>query len=237
MNEQEKQDQIRRLLEMQEHPERYTDDALREMLTDEELVSLLKALSAVKRAVIRHEDGGERDATDEAWQRFSQRHAAEIDALDRKPVLPIKAPKRLYRTWQKAAAVFIGLICIAGLTFAAVHLVKSVRHPATAQAETIQTGGRTSQSRAATHTALQDSLPTDSAAAKPVVFDNVSLNAVLSRLAAHYKVNVDYRNTETANLRLHFVWHPSESLDRVVERLNLFERFHLSREGNKIVVE
>lgn len=237
MNEQEKQDPIRRLLEMQEHPERYTDEAIRQVLTDEELASLLKALSAVKRAAIRHEDGDERDTTKEAWQRFAHHHAAELDGLEEEPVLPIKAPKRLYRTWQKAAAVFIGLVCAAGLTFAAVHLVRSVRHPAAAQTETAQTGGRTGRSRAAAHMALQDSLPTDSAAAKPVVFNNVSLNAVLSRLAAHYKVNVDYRNTEAANLRLHFVWHPSESLDRVVERLNLFERFHLSREGNKIVVE
>ena len=96
-------ERIKMLLEMQEHPEHYSEQELEQMLHDTEAQELMEATALLKRAM-KHEEftmSGQEIAGE--WQRFAATHFAH------------QVPRR---GWLKVAASFIGILLIAGLSFA-----------------------------------------------------------------------------------------------------------------------
>ena len=111
------EDKMKRLLEMQEHPERYSEEEIRQLMADEECRQLYEQM--VK-------------ATDSMFAENHKSHA-----------LP-KRPTALY----KIAAVFIGLLMLSGIAYAAVRIVSSSRSQ---QAEVQDTSGRNQGDRSLIH--------------------------------------------------------------------------------------
>ena len=75
------------------------------------------------------------------------------------------------------------------------------------------------------------------AVAEPRLYDNVTLEQMLTELAAYYQVDVEYRSDDVRSVRLYYQWEPDYSLDKVVEMLSHFEAFNIHREGDKLIVE
>ena len=111
----EKNEKIQMLLDMQEHPENYSEQELKTMLKDPEVRELMEATALLKQAMIWERlQVGERSSgmnarknavnVDAEWQRFAGQHIA-----DSKP----------RRGWMKVAAVFLGVLFVSGITFAA----------------------------------------------------------------------------------------------------------------------
>ena len=147
---------------------------------------------------------------DEAWQQFAQQHISSV---------------RPMHTWHKVAAILIGILAISGITIAAVHIVHQSHHeecPVT-QVEKVVT--------------ISQTLPTDTIVkTEPVVFDNVTLDSIAKDIATYHHLDMDLQNEQASLLRFYFVWNQDDSLQEVIEKLNMFEQVNLAVEDGKLMV-
>lgn len=217
------QDKIELLLDIQEHPEKYSDEQLNSMLAeDEELAEMMEQLATTKRAMTKEEAEDEQLDMDVLWQEFEAEHELEFDEPE---------TKRVSMPLRKIAAMFIGVALTAGVAFAAIQIVRSVSKPAPEP---------TKIEAPATPKAAQpdDEVPADTVVAvKPVVFDNVELAQIMAQIADHYKAEVEIENEDAGAYRLYFEWNSQETLEHVVERLNRFESINIELNNNKMTVK
>ena len=82
------------------------------------------------------------------------------------------------------------------------------------------------------------------AVSEPIVFDNVSLDEMLSQIAAYYQAEVSFQNESARQLRFYFVWKREDGLEHAIDKLNRFESLSLRLEekngehlSSKIIVE
>ena len=150
---------------------------------------------------------------DEAWQQFAQHH------------LPLVRPMH---TWRKVAAILIGILTLSGITIASVHIVRQSQH------EEVNQGDRLRDS--AVLPANHESVPVIHAKAGPVVFDNVPLDSIAKDIATYHHLDMDLQNEQASQLRFYFVWNQEESLQEVIEKLNMFEQVNLAVEDGKLIV-
>ena len=206
-------EKIKMLLDMQDHPEQFSDEALEQMLNDAEAQELMEATAQLKRAIINDEFTiSEQDVEDE-WKEFASKHFAR-----QKPQY----------NWLKMAAMFIGILFVSGIAFAAIHMI---RH---------NTGIQEPQPKEQTvrqQAVLADNVQSDTAVlAEPVVFENVSLDSIAKGIAAWYHMDMDLQNEQACQLRFHFIWKPNDSLQEVIEKLNMFEHVDMAIEDGKLIV-
>ena len=217
------QDKIELLLDIQEHPEKYSDEQLNHMLAeDEELAEMMEQLATTKRALAKKEAEDEQLDMDVLWQEFEAEHELEFDE---------PKTKRVSMPLRKIAAMFIGVALTAGVAFAAIQIVRSVSKPAPEPTKI--------EAPAAPKAAQpDDEVPADTVVAvKPVVFDNVELAQIMAQIAAHYKAEVEIENEDAGAYRLYFEWNSQETLEHVVERLNRFESINIELNNNKMTVK
>ena len=217
------QDKIELLLDIQEHPEKYSDEQLNHMLAeDEELAEMMEQLATTKRALAKKEAEDEQLDMDVLWQEFEAEHELEFDEPE---------TKRVSMPLRKIAAMFIGVALTAGVAFAAIQIVRSVSKPAPEPTKI--------EAPAAPKAAQpDDEVPADTVVAvKPVVFDNVELAQIMAQIAAHYKAEVEIENEDAGAYRLYFEWNSQETLEHVVERLNRFESINIELNNNKMTVK
>ena len=217
------QDKIELLLDIQEHPEKYSDEQLNSMLAeDEELAEMMEQLATSKRAMTKEEAEDEQLDMDALWQEFEAEHELEFDEPE---------TKRVSMPLRKIAAMFIGVALTAGVAFAAIQIVRSVSKPAPEPTKI--------EAPAAPKAAQpDDEVPADTVVAvKPVVFDNVELTQIMAQIAAHYKAEVEIENEDAGAYRLYFEWNSQETLEHVVERLNRFESINIELNNNKMTVK
>ena len=150
---------------------------------------------------------------DEAWQQFAQQHISSV---------------RPMHTWRKVAAMIIGILTLSGIAFAAVHIVHQAQHE-----ELPVTAVEKSQSAVT----VSQTLPADTIVKTgPVVFDNVTLDSIAKDIAAYHHVGMDLRNDQVKQLRFYFVWKRNDSLQEVVEKLNMFEHVNMAVEDGKLII-
>lgn len=217
------QDKIELLLDIQEHPEKYSGEQLNSMLAeDEELAEMMEQLATTKRAMTKEEAEDEQLDMDVLWQEFEAEHELEFDEPE---------TKRVSMPLRKIAAMFIGVALTAGVAFAAIQIVRSVSKPAPEPTKI--------EAPAAPKAAQpDDEVPADTVVAvKPVVFDNVELAQIMEQIAAHYKAEVEIENEDAGAYRLYFEWNSQETLEHVVERLNRFESINIELNNNKMTVK
>lgn len=147
---------------------------------------------------------------DEAWQQFAQQHISSV---------------RPMHTWHKVAAILIGILAISGITIAAVHIVHQSHHE---ECPVMQV------EKAVT---ISQTLPTDTIVkTEPVVFDNVTLDSIAKDIATYHHLDMDLQNEQASLLRFYFVWNQDDSLQEVIEKLNMFEQVNLAVEDGKLMV-
>ena len=239
------QERIRLLLSMQEHPENYTDEQLSQMLAaDPELAELVEQLAMTKRALVKQEAEKEMVPMDDLWEQFVTEHVEELDALEEgdtnHPAIGSKSGKTLFSSkWQSRVAAFFGVILAAGVTFAAIQIVRMASAPKRQTSQTEQPLSSIPAKDVQKDTIRKDSTikATPNVALKPIVFDNVPLDDMLSKIAAYYQTEVSFQKEEARQLRFFFVWKPEDGLEHAIEKLNRFESLSLRMERNKIIVE
>ena len=52
-----------------------------------------------------------------------------------------------------------------------------------------------------------------------------------------FQYAVDFRSDQSKGLRLFLTWNPQDSIQKVTEKMNLFEQFHIVLEEQTIIIE
>ena len=211
----EKDQKIQLLLDMQEHPEQFSEQALQTMLDDPEVRELMEATAQLKQAMM--SDENDVSNVDAEWQRFAQTHLTE-----QKPE----------RSWLKIAATFIGILMMSGIAFAAIHIIRNFSNAGIEPQKTIQ-----ETTTANPHQLPADTLKTDSIPPKVVRYDEATLEKILTDMADYYGLSLIWKSEDTKTLRLFYVWNRQLSASESTKQLNNFERIHLELNDSIITVE
>lgn len=204
------------LFDMQEHPDKYTDEQIEHLLADEEVKEFLRDLAmarmAGKKATPKKVD------VDKAWKEFANGS---------------------YRNRMKIAASIVGIIFLSGVALAAVQ--NGWLNFSTSD-KVVDNKVMTEQI-VPSNTLANDSLkamtvePTDSLDMKPVVFDNAELGTILMQMADFYHVKVEYMNANTQHVRLFFNWNKTKTLEQNMELLNAFDRIQIEYADGTLIVK
>ena len=204
------------LFDMQEHPNKYTDEQIEHLLADEEVKAFLRDLAmarmAGKKATPKKVD------VDKAWKEFSNGS---------------------YRNRMKIAASIVGIIFLSGVALAAVQngwlnfstSDKVVDNKAMAE-QIVPSNTLANDSIKAMTTEPKDTLDM-----KPVVFDNAELGTILMQMADFYHVKVEYMNANTQHVRLFFNWNKTKTLEQNLELLNAFDRIQIEYADGTLMVK
>ena len=157
--------------------------------------------------------------TDEAWRQFARQHISSV---------------RPMHTWRKVAAILIGVLTLSGIAIAAVWSLTTSQAPVTPPV-----GESRAPSDSPTGERLSASCdfpPRGDERGATCVFDNVTLDSIAKDIAVHHHLEMDLQNEQAGQLRFYFVWNQDESLQEVIEKLNMFEQVNLTVEDRKLIV-
>lgn len=203
---------IAKFLELQDQSEQMTDEQLHQALDDEQMRELSAQMAFTKRAFINETMQANMPSVEEEWEKFDAHHSEQSDTRN---------------SIYKMVASFVGvLFLVSGITFAAIHIMSSTHAPET---PTLQVEHPTQAQP--TTSPLSDNVLTE-----PYIFDNITLEKMLTEIAAAHHVSVKFQNKDARQLRFHFVWKREDSLNRTIERLNTFEAVDIIIENEKLIV-
>ena len=206
-------DNIHQLLEMLDNPDAYTEQEIRDIINrDEDTRETYRLMVEAKRSS-RHRQKNQPADVDAAWQRFNQ----------------MLQPKRHGFDWMKVAAMFVGVLLFSGIVYATVHLISSSsKQENKVKTEVTQVTKKHQQEKIHEQT--------DSTVRRTRVFEDAELSTMLSEMANYYHCEVVYQNEEVKHVRLYFTWDKQQSIDEVIEIFNRFERIHMQKENQQLIV-
>lgn len=208
------------LFDMQEYPERYTDEQMETLLADDGMKEFFHDMAMVRMAQQKAEPR-EVDV-DEAWKAFDARHGKRHTISN-------------YRF--KVVASIAGIIFLSGVAFAAIHsgLFPSLVPGNGEHQEVVPTPKSSIVNQDSTKVAGIEK--TDSLNLKPVVFDNVELGDVMAQIATFYHVKVEFANEEANHIRIFFNWDKTKTLQQNLTILNAFDRIQITEVDGVLKVE
>ena len=231
----ETKDIIRQMLDLQENPDRFSEEQLDQMLENDAFSDLLEHAAMTKRAFLHNEltDGDtvnsekhseQERIIDEEWRKFEQSHFAVNEKN-----MNIVRMKRM----PKIAATIIGFLVVSCIVLAAVFTLRNMSG-GKQENQIVQSADKAEDKIIKTEVASE---PTDTlAVARQVVFDNVSLSEMLNQIADYYNLEVEFENQSSSQLRFYFVWERDEGAQKTVERLSNFESLDIVLENRKLIV-
>ena len=152
--------------------------------------------------------------TNEEWEEF--RGKREEGRRKRLPLL-------------KIAAMFVGVLILSGIAYAAVHIIRGQEAGVGKQEAVVSTNTQ--------HLSPNTQAPADSTAMKPVVYEDAELATILSEIATSHQCEVVYKSEASKHIRLYFTWDKKASIDDIIDTFNKFERIHITRDNQKLIVE
>lgn len=213
-------DKYDRLLDAIEHPGKYSDEELKEMLSDPELRRAYRLMAATRSFMAEKPEPD----VDSEWQRFSARHLQP-----RRPLVV-----RLFGGRPVAAAAVAAIVSLAAVAAGITISVRSSA-PDAGSAGEVYSDYPVAGAIAATDT-VADVAPADSAIVSAVTFKDEPLSVILGEIGRHYGAEVVFKNPDTGRLRLYYNWNSSMTLDAIVDQLNNFEQINIDLSGKKIIV-
>lgn len=150
---------------------------------------------------------------DEEWEKFEAKHFA---------------PKCSWG-WMQIAASIIGVLMLSGISYAAIsHLITMDSKPKVAITE------RKPDVKKVKKTYGIEAAPTKQA---PVIYNNVELQQIMQYIADGYGVKVEYKNEATRTLRFYLQWEADDTLQEIIDKINHFEKVHLTLNEETIIIE
>ena len=182
------------------HPEDYTDEQLDQML-DETDVKVPDA--------------------NEAWEKFSGKRKEESGKRN------VERGKRL--PLLKIAAMFVGVLMLSGIAYAAVQIIRSQESGVESQEAVVSTNTQ--------YLSPNTQAPADSTQMKPIVYEDAELATILNEIATFHQCEVVYKSEANKHIRLYFTWDKKATIDDIIGTFNKFERIHITRDNKKLIVE
>ncbi len=171
----------------------------------------------LKRALLYEKAKGEVDVEAE-WKKFESSN------------------KQSNRIWLKIAAVFVGLLMLSGISYAAYHIAKQGNAEEQVVVKDSVTVSQPSKTQMASSKTWQEVEPNQKS---PVVFENAELSTILKYIVDKTNVKIAYHNESAAHIRFYLQWEQSDSLQDIIDKINHFEKVHLSFDEAKqqLIVE
>ena len=129
----------------------------------------------------------------------------------------------------KIAAAFIGLLMLSGITYAAVHVISNIESkPKVAIID------RKPDVKKVKKTYGLEAAPTQKA---PVIYNNVELGQIMQYIADGYGVKVEFKNEAARTIRFYLQWEADDTLQEIIDKINHFEKVHLTLTDETITIE
>ena len=206
------------VLDIMEHPEKYTSTQLEELLSDPETRDIYTLLCKTDSVI-------ESDKTvdvDGEWKRFAKVHNVH---------------KRWPFILRGSRAASIAIIVCTSLVAIAAGIVISVavkdQKPETTAEDTSRSSSISTAIKEESVTAPQDTII---AVTEPMMFEDSSLEDIMKAISSTYGVKFTFNSNEAASLHLYYRLDPSMPLDEVISQLNTFEQINIKRNGDTLTI-
>ena len=233
------------LLDLLEHPEKYSETQKDELLGDEEVNELYQQLIETRQSLDfgKSKEEMKMPSIDAEWEKLKdemkQKEKQQKEEMKQNAetqhtakLLPLWSPMR------KVAAVAAVLV-VSGITFAAIHLVtRSHQASDNDNAELVASQKDSIQQVAAPQkSSIEEKADSASLAQLPLVYENAELQNILTPIAEHFHLQVTYQNESARHIRLFLQLEKDMSLDDIIEQMNHFEKVNIRHEGQTLIVE
>ena len=191
------------------------------MESNDKLEQLLEQMYAQES--LHDDDIDTSDIIDEEWTKFEAEHFGN-DQRSNSTLFT------LHSSLTKIAASFIGLLMLSGITYATIHLINNSKQ----KPQEEQTATASNSQSSTLNAQLAESDSTDM---KPIIYEDTELATILSDIATFYQVEPVYKKADCRHIRLYFTWDKKQTIDDLIDTFNKFERIHITREHQKLIVE
>ena len=222
------------LLDLLEHPEKYSETQKDELLGDEEVNELYQLQVETRQSLdfAKSKEKMKMPSIDAEWEKLKDETKQNAETQQTAKQLPLWSPMR------KVAAVAAVLV-VSGITFAAIHLVTRSHQPSDKNNTELVASHKDSIQPVSAPQKSNIEEKTDSAslAQLPLVYENAELQNILTPIAGHFHLQVTYQNESARHIRLFLQLEKNMNLDDIIELLNHFEKVNIRHEGQTLIVE
>ena len=233
------------LLDLLEHPEKYSETQKDELLGDEEVDELYQQLIETRQSLdfAKSKEKMKMPSIDAEWEKLKDE--MKLKEKQQKEEMSQNAETqqtaKLFPLWspmRKVAAVAAVLV-VSGITFAAIHLVTRSHQPSDKNNTELVTSHKDSiqQVSAPQKSNIEEKTDSASLAQLPLVYENAELQNILIPIAGHFHLQVTYQNESARHIRLFLQLEKNMSLDDIIELMNHFEKVNIRHEGQTLIVE
>lgn len=222
------------LLDLLEHPEKYSETQKDELLGDEEVNELYQLQVETRQSLdfAKSKEKMKMPSIDAEWEKQKDETKQDAETQQTAKLFPLWSPMR------KVAAVAAVLV-VSGITFAAIHLVTR-SHQASDKHNTELVASRKDsiqQVSAPQKSNIEEKTDSVSLAQLPLVYENAELQNILTPIAGHFHLQVTYQNESARHIRLFLQLEKNMNLDDIIELMNHFEKVNIRHEGQTLIVE
>ena len=228
------------LLNLLEHPEKYSETQKDELLGDKEVNELYQQLIETRQSLdfAMSKEKMKMPSIDAEWEKLKEEKQQKEEMSQNAETQQTAKLFSLWSPMRKVAAVAAVLV-VSGITFAAIHLVTRSHQPSdnsntelvASQKDSIQ------QVSAPQKSNIEEKTDSASLAQLPLVYENAELQNILTPIAGHFHLQVTYQNESARHIRLFLQLEKNMSLDAIIELLNHFEKVNIRHEGQTLIVE
>lgn len=228
------------LLDLLEHPEKYSETQKDELLGDEEVNELYQQLIEIRQSLdfAKSKEEMKLPSIDAEWEKLKEEKQQKEDMNQNAETQQTAKLFPLWSPMRKVAAVAAVLV-VSGITFAAIHLITR-SHQASDNSNTeLVTSHKDSiqQVSAPQKSNIEEKTDSASLAQLPLVYENAELQNILTPIAGHFHLQVTYQNESARHIRLFLQLEKNMSLDDIIELMNHFEKVNIRHEGQTLIVE
>ena len=240
------------LLDLLEHPEKYSETQKDELLGDEEVNELYQLQVETRQSLdfAKSKEEMKMPSIDAEWEKLKD----EMKLKEKKQLKEEKQQKeemsqnaetlqnaKLFPLWspmRKVAAVAAVLV-VSGITFAAIHLVTRSHQASDNDNTELMASHKDSiqQVSAPLKSNIEEKVDSASLAQLPLAYENAELQNILTPIAEHFHLQVTYQNESARHIRLFLQLEKNMSLDDIIELMNHFEKVNIRHEGQTLIVE
>ena len=228
------------LLDLLEHPEKYSQTQKDELLGDEEVNELYQQLVETRQSLdfAKSKEGMKMPSIDAEWEKLKEEKQQKEEMSQNAETQQTTKLFPLWSPMRKVAAVAAVLV-VSGITFAAIHLVTRSHQPSDKNNTELVSSRKDSIQQVPTPQKSNIEEKTDSAslAQLPLVYENAELQNILTPIAGHFHLQVTYQNESARHIRLFLQLEKNMSLDDIIELMNHFEKVNIRHEGQTLIVE
>lgn len=228
------------LLDLLEHPEKYSETQKDELLVDEEVNELYQQLIETRQSLdfAKSKEKMKMPSIDAEWEKLKEEMQQKEEMSQNAETQQTAKLFPLWSPMRKVAAVAAVLV-VSGITFAAIHLVTRSHQPSDKNNTELVASRKDSiqQFSAPQKSNIEEKADSASLAQLPLVYENAELQNILTPIAGHFHLQVTYQNESARHIRLFLQLEKNMSLDDIIELMNHFEKVNIRHEGQTLIVE